>query len=242
MRLQLERIHIDHDLAIPPAEGLRDGSAGHVGDLVAHIVLAQVAQGCFLESLALQGDQADGQAGRVELQHHGREGARRQAPQVGHRQVGNAGDGGIGVNAGLEIDFDNADAGERARLHVVNAGRQRKESLEAAGDVVFDLLRRHAGEKRGHHHHRDLDGGKEVHRQAHQAGHPHHANHEADHHDQERITDGKTRHGSLLTLASLPSRSRYDRAGCYSQIPGVLLPAAIDGVVRRRHNEDGQRD
>ena len=59
VRLQLDGIDVDHDLAVLAAEGLRHRRAGHIGDLVAHRELRQVAQLRFVQSLALQRDQAD---------------------------------------------------------------------------------------------------------------------------------------------------------------------------------------
>jgi hypothetical protein len=35
---------------------------------------------------------------------------------------------------------------------VIDAAAQREEALEAPGNVIFDLLRRHAGIKGGHDH------------------------------------------------------------------------------------------
>ena len=64
-----------------------------------------------------------------------------QAPQIGHGQIRNLGDVGVGIGAGLEINLDQAHAGHRARFHVVDAAGQREEALERVGDVRFDLLR-----------------------------------------------------------------------------------------------------
>ena len=41
---ELERVDINHDLPVTAAKGLRDRGAGHIGHLVAHIVLPEVAQ------------------------------------------------------------------------------------------------------------------------------------------------------------------------------------------------------
>ena len=51
VRLQLQRIDVDHDLPIASAERLRHRCAGHVRDLVAHVVLAEIAQLRFVQSL-----------------------------------------------------------------------------------------------------------------------------------------------------------------------------------------------
>ena len=65
MRLEFERVHIDHDLPVAPAEGLRHGGAGDVGHLVAHGVLAEIPQLRLVHVLALEGDEAHGQARRT---------------------------------------------------------------------------------------------------------------------------------------------------------------------------------
>ena len=69
----------------------------------------------------------------------------------------------VGVGAGLEVDLDEAHAGQRARFAVIHVGGQREEALEGVGDVGFNLLRRHAVVERGHHHHRHVDVGKQIH-------------------------------------------------------------------------------
>ena len=87
VRLQLVGIDVDHDLAVLAAERLRHRRAGHARELVADRELPEVAQLGLVQALAFQRDQADRQARRVELQHDRRQRARRQAAQVGHRQV-----------------------------------------------------------------------------------------------------------------------------------------------------------
>jgi len=86
--------------------------------------------GWFRSGLSLQCDQADGLRGGVHAQHDGRQRARRQAAQVGHGQVGDVTERRVGIGAGLEVDFDEAHAGQRARLAVVDVCAQREEALE----------------------------------------------------------------------------------------------------------------
>jgi hypothetical protein len=145
VRFQFQRIHINHDLPVAPAERLRHGRARHIGDLVAHVELAEVAQLRLVQAFAFQGNQTHRQAGRVKLQNHRRQGAGRQLAQIRHREVGDAGHGGIGIEAGLKINLDQAHARQRTRFNVIHAAGQREEALKASGDVRFDLLRRHAG-------------------------------------------------------------------------------------------------
>ena len=56
MRLELERVHIDHDLPVAAAKRLRHGRTGHIGDLIAHVILARVAQLGFVQTFAFQRD------------------------------------------------------------------------------------------------------------------------------------------------------------------------------------------
>jgi hypothetical protein len=133
--------------------------------------------------------QANGQAGGVKLQHHRRQGAGRQALQVGQREVGEFRHVRVGVRPRLKIDFDNADSQHRARLHVINAAGQGEEAFERVGDVDFDVLGRHAGVKRRHHHFRQINGRKKVDGHAHQAGDAQHQQHQTTDHDEIRITD-----------------------------------------------------
>ncbi len=69
---------------------------------------------------------------------------------------------GVGIGAGLEVNLDEADAGQRARLAVIDVGGQGEEALEGVGDVGFNLLRRHAAIESGHHHHRHVDLGEKI--------------------------------------------------------------------------------
>ncbi len=110
--LELQRVDIHHDLPILAAEGLRYRRARHIGDLIADVVLTQVAQLRLLEPLPLQSHQAYRQTGGVEFQHHRRQRARRQFAQVRSRQIGDLGHRRIGIESRLEVDFDEADAGK----------------------------------------------------------------------------------------------------------------------------------
>ena len=194
VRLQLVGIGVDHDLPVAPAEGWRHRGARHAGNLVAHVELRQVAQFRLIESPPVHGHQADRQAGGVELQHHGRQRSRRQAPQLRHGQVRDGSHGRIGIGAGLEVHLDHAYARQRARFDMLDPAPQREEALEAARDVGFNLLGRHARVERCHRHHRDVHGGKHVHRHAHQADSPYHRNRQTGHQDEVRVVNGKARH------------------------------------------------
>src|SRR4029077_19601025 len=103
----------------------------------------------FVKALAFEGNQANGQAGSVELKNDRRQGPRGKPAEIGHREVLDRAEVRISVCTGLKIDFDQADARQRARFDVIDAARKRKPALERVGDVGFDLLRWHAGIERG---------------------------------------------------------------------------------------------
>ncbi len=98
----------------------------------------------------------------IHAKHHRRQSAGRQSAQVGHRQVGNVAQRRVGIGAGLEVDLDEAHAGQRARFAVVDVGRESEEPLEGVGNVGFNLLRWHAVVKRRYNHHRHIDLWKEI--------------------------------------------------------------------------------
>ena len=181
---------------MPPNDAGNLGALHH-RDLVADLELGQIVKLRFVEALALHRDQADRQAGGVELQHHRRQRARRQALQIGQRQVGELRDIRIGVGSRLEEDLDDADAQQRARLHVVDAAGQREEALQRIGDVGLDVLGRHAGVERGDHDLRQIDGRKQIHRHARHAGDPDHRQRQADDDDEVRIANRKAWHRDL---------------------------------------------
>ncbi len=86
-REQLVGIHIDHGLAVLAAEDGGDFGALHHRDLIADLELGEIVKLRFVQALALHRDQADRQAGGIELQHHRRQRAGRQAFQIGQRQI-----------------------------------------------------------------------------------------------------------------------------------------------------------
>ena len=157
----------------------------------------EIAQLRLVQALALQRDQADRQARRVELLHDRRQRARRQPPQVRHREIRDLVDVGVGVGAGLEEHLDDADARQRPRLHVIDAGAEREEPLEAAGDVGLDLLRRHAVVERRDDDLRDVDVGEQVDRHAHDAGQPDDRDDQRHDDDEVGVADGEAGHQLL---------------------------------------------
>src|SRR5581483_6509797 len=200
VRLELVRVGVHHDLAVAAAEGLRHAGARYAGHLVAYLELRQIAQGSLVESLALKGDQTDWQTRSIKLQNHRRQGSRRQPAQLGHGQVGNGCDVGIGVSPWLEVNLDDTHSGQRARLDVLDTRAQGEEPLEPAGDIGFDLLGGHAGIERRDHDYRDVHRWKHVHRHLNKAAHSDHPDNEADNNNEVGITNGKSGHTEFLWL------------------------------------------
>src|ERR1700744_2626785 len=62
-RFQLVRVDVEHDLPPSAAEGLRNRSARHAGQLIANEVLREILQSGFTEPVAFQGYKTDRQAG-----------------------------------------------------------------------------------------------------------------------------------------------------------------------------------
>ena len=180
MGLQLQRINVDHDLPIFPAVWRRHRGAGDAGNLVANLKLEVIVKLSFVETLAIHSEQTNREARGIDLHDDGRKCAFREAAQVSHGKVGNIGDVGIGIGAGLKIDFDQAHAGHGAGFHVIDAAAESEESFESIGDVGFDLFRGHAVIKRGDEDNRDIDGRKHVDWHLREAGDSQDTNEKAD--------------------------------------------------------------
>ncbi len=75
VRLQFQRIDVNHNLAIFPAVGRRHRGARNTGYLVANLKLQVIVKLSFVESLAIYGEQANGKARSIDLHDDGREGA-----------------------------------------------------------------------------------------------------------------------------------------------------------------------
>src|ERR1022692_3015717 len=195
---QLVGVGIDHDLAVRPAERLRHAGARNTADLVADLKLRHVAQRGLIHPCALEGDQAHRQARSVQFQYHWGQSAGRQPAQLRHRQIRDRGDGRVRIRAGLKEYLNHAHTGQGAGFDMLDAGAQREEPLEAAGDIVLDLLRRHARVKGGYRHYRDVHRREHIDGHASQAGNAHHRDEQANHDNEIRITDSKTGHSQYL--------------------------------------------
>jgi len=79
-------------------------------------------------------------------------------------------------------------------LTPIYSAAQRKKPLEYSGYLAFDCLRRHTAVEGGYHDFRNIDGGKQVHRHLHGAGHANNQDYQANHNDEVGITNGEPRH------------------------------------------------
>ena len=77
---------------------------------------------------------------------------------------------------------------------MVDTASQGEKTLERVSDIRFNLLRRHAGIKRRHHNHGDVDVGEQIHRHACHGRYPDHGNDQAQHDDEKRVFDGEPGH------------------------------------------------
>ena len=109
-RKELVGVHVHHGLPVLPAKRRRDLRPLHHRNLVADGKLRVVVKLRFGEPLPFHRHQANRQAGGIKLQHHGRQGAGRQALQVGQGQVGDFRHIGVGAGSRLEVNLDNADS------------------------------------------------------------------------------------------------------------------------------------
>ena len=91
---------------------------------------------------------------------------------------------------------------------MLDATTQRKEALEPASDIGFDLLRRHSVIKSRHHNHRDIHGREHVYRHAGESRYANHGNQETDGQNEVRILDRKLRH--RCTSLTLQAMARID--------------------------------
>ncbi len=111
-RFQLQRIHVELNLAPGSAEGLWNRRSGYACQLIANKVLRDVLQVAVRHSFAVHGHQTNGQAGRVRFENHRRQSTGGQILHIRDRKIGNGGRVNIGVGVGLKIDANDADSAQ----------------------------------------------------------------------------------------------------------------------------------
>ena len=161
-RLQRVAVEVDHDLPVLAAKRRRHRGALDRGEKVADVVLRLVANWAWLKPLPETVTSTTGSDEAPEGEHQRWQRAGRQMAQVRHRQVTQPGRRRVKVYSGMEEHLDDADAGQRARLDMLDFAAHGEEALEAGGDVAFHVLRRHAGIKRGDDYRRNMERWKNV--------------------------------------------------------------------------------
>src|SRR5208282_528922 len=189
-----DRVHINHNLAIASAKGLRHRCAGYVCDLVANLELRQIFEPGLIQAFPFQRYQTNWKARGIELKHHRRQSTWRQTSKIGHRQVRDVAKSGIAIAPRLEVNLDQAYTRQRAGFDVVDVAAEGKKALERIGNVRLDLLRRHPCVKGRNHHHWNLDLREQIHRHPNHGRHAHDGDHQTKHDDEERVLQSESRH------------------------------------------------
>ena len=86
---------------------------------------------------------------------------------------------------------------------MIDAAGLGEKALQWIGDIHFDVLRRHAGVESRHHHFRQVDGRKQIHRHAEKSVDADDGQRQADDHDEIGIANGKTWHGRFLRASAV---------------------------------------
>ena len=154
------RLRIDIDLHLAKLAAERPGHrrAGHGDDGNADEVEAEVEQRLLGQAFARQRELDDRDGRGVVVQDQRRHGAGRHVPEQGLRDGGDLGVGGANVGTLLEEHLDDADAGVRVRLDVLDVvDRRGQRPLELGDHAAGHLLRRQSGIAPDHRDHRDSD-------------------------------------------------------------------------------------
>ena len=135
----------------------------HGSHLGADEVVAVIVERRLAHGVARDAQLQDGDAGGVIAQDGGRRHAGGQRMQHGLRSSGQLRDGGFHLGVGMEEDFDDGQAGQGLRLHVLDVvDRGGKGALAADGDDFGHFLGGDAGVRPDDADHRDVDFGEDV--------------------------------------------------------------------------------
>ncbi len=167
--------------------------------LVSHEILRNVLEIAVRHSFTVHRYQTNRQTGRIGLEHHRRQRARRQVLHVGNREIGNGRRVYVGIGVGLKVDANDTDAVERSRLNMIDPAGEREEPLQVIGNIAFNLLGRHPRVKRRHNHYRDVHRREHIHRHLCDTHHSKNRDDRAHHQDQIRSVDCESRHGWFKT-------------------------------------------
>ncbi len=149
-------VELDADRAADAAD---DGGLGDLRDGLEGVVDlgGEPAQGEVIVSRAGEREREDGDIVDRARFDERRGDAGREAVEVGLEALVEADEGGLDLGADLVADDDGAEAGAGGGVEVVDAGDFPEEFFEGAGEAVFDLGGRGAGEGAEDVDHRDVD-------------------------------------------------------------------------------------
>ena len=154
-RLQSHAVDVGKDASQLAAVDRRRDHALDGLQAVAQLEVGDVVELLLVHARTRHAHQAErNRCCRVERHDHRRDGARRQVEHVADRVGGHLAHGRLEADPFAEEVLDHADPQHGLGLLVLDADRLAGPALEAAHDVAFHHLRRHAGVE-GH----DLDGG-----------------------------------------------------------------------------------
>src|SRR5262249_20222407 len=149
--LHLGLVEVEHDRPQLAADDHGGGGALDLHDHVPHLAAAHVIQDLLRPGAAAHRDDGDGGgAGRVERQHHGRQGAGGQVGQGGRGEGVHVGGGAVGRDVVEEVVADDGGAEDGARLLPLHAVALASPALHAVGDVLFHAAGGHAAVKGEH--------------------------------------------------------------------------------------------
>ena len=161
--LQLQRIDIDHDLAVFAAGRGRQRDAVDRRELLPQAVDAVVVELLLVERVGGQPDLQHGNARGVVLDHDRRldPGRHQDADKIGRRH--DLRDREIEIDVGLKEDLLNRNAVEGLRLDILDAVHARRQRILAVGrDPLFHLRRAEPGVLPDDGDDGDVDLGKDV--------------------------------------------------------------------------------
>src|SRR5262249_49435866 len=143
-RFEGARVDVDLHLAEDAAEDGSGGQALQTGQLVAQLVVGEVEQIAVVARVAGNNEVADGHGGGVVLHDGRRQHPRRQVLQFAGDEGDDLAGGQVGIDDRAEVDLDDADAQQRARLDVVEVVALGQGAFEDGGDGLLHVRRRHA--------------------------------------------------------------------------------------------------
>ncbi len=162
-RLHLRLVHVDGDLRLLAAVGLRQHGARYGDQRRTHCVCGEIGKLLFVQAVAADAELQNGHAGSREVDDLRRKNAGRQLPNQVLRSGGDLRVRRVEARAGLQENLDDGNAvvaGRFSVLHVIDQRGQRL--LVRRGQPAFDLFGVQARVLPGHCHDWNVDVRKDV--------------------------------------------------------------------------------